>query len=164
MNIILAQTSQFTYDSQFWFGVVQTIAVIFSLFFVCIQIRDGTKSVRSQTYQSIISSYAEIEARIGQDSETARVYYLGCKYPNELKTEVEKIRFRQIICSIFNFFENLHYQYKSGLLEAALWAGWCNLMRQKLEDPGVKEYWHAAKNLYSKDFCDYVDSGKCPKN
>ena len=162
--MILIQAPQCTNDYQFWLGIIQTIAVIISLFFVSIQIRDGTKSVKSQTYQSIISAYAEIEARISQDSETARIYYLGCKRPEKLTTEEERIRFRQLICSIFNFFENLHYQYKTSLLEESLWAGWCELMRKKLENKGVKKYWDENSYLYSKDFRKYVESDKCPRN
>lgn len=66
-------------------GIIQTVAVIISLVYVSRQIRDGAKAVKSQTYQSIISAYAEIEARIGQDAETARIYYLGCDNPEKLR-------------------------------------------------------------------------------
>ncbi|WP_404790156.1 hypothetical protein [Altericista sp. CCNU0014] len=145
-------------------SIIQTIAVVISLIYVSIQIRDGSKSVKSQTYQSIISSYAEIEARIGQDSETAKIYYLGCEHPEKLCSEEEEIRFTQLICSIFNFFENLHYQYKTGLLDEHLWAGWCELMRSKLKKPGVNQYWEENCYFYSKDFREYVMSGRCPKN
>ncbi len=66
---------------------------------------------------------------------------------------------------IFNFFENLHYQYKTGLLEEGLWSGWCKLMIKKLEgNPGIQKYWEENSNLYSKDFRKYVKSGKCPTN
>ena len=145
-------------------SIIQTIAVIISLVYVSKQVRDGAKAVKSQTYQSIISAYAEIEARIGQDSETARIYYMGCDNPEKLSGEEEKIRFRQLICSIFNFFENLHYQYKTGLLDEHLWAGWCELMRNKLSKLGVKQYWEETSYLYSKDFREYVTSGRCPRN
>jgi hypothetical protein len=145
-------------------SIIQTVAVILSLVYVSKQISDGTKAVKSQTYQSIISAYAEIEARIGQDAETARIYYIGCDTPKNLSSEEEKIRFTQLICSIFNFFENLHYQYKTGLLDEHLWAGWCELMRNKLRKPGVKQYWEENSSLYSKDFREYVTSGRCPRN
>lgn len=144
-------------------SVIQTVAVVISLIYVAIQIRDSTKSVKSQTYQAIISSYAEIEARIGQDHETARIFSLGSKNPEQLNEE-ESVRFRQLICSIFNFYENLYYQYKTGLLEPSLWAGWCRTMRKQLEKKGISEYWDESRCLYSKDFCEYVRSKKCPKN
>ncbi|PSB43227.1 hypothetical protein C7B80_24920 [Cyanosarcina cf. burmensis CCALA 770] len=164
MNFLsfLAQTPQTTDVIQSFTSIIQTIAVIISLVYVSIQIRDGAKAVKSQTYQSIITAYAEIEARIGQDAETARIYHIGCEYPDKLNAE-EKIRFTQLICSIFNFFENLHYQYKTGLLEESLWSGWCQLMKNKLDNPGIKEYWQDNSYLYSKDFREYVKSGKCPE-
>lgn len=144
-------------------SVIQTVAVIISLVYVAKQIQDSTKSVKSQTYQAIISSYAEIEARISQDAETAALYKLGCEKPSELSEE-QSIRFTQLVCSIFNFFENLHYQFKSELLEAGLWAGWCLLMQEKLESPGIKIYWKKNQYLYSLDFQKYVESKKCPRN
>lgn len=146
-------------------SIIQAIAVVISLIYVAIQIRDSTKSVKSQTYQAIISSYAEIEARISQDHETARIFRVGSDKPDEPKlTAEESVRFEQLICSIFNFYENLYYQYKTGLLEASLWAGWCLTMRNQLRKKGISEYWKNHSYLYSKDFCDYIESGKCPKN
>ena len=55
-------------------SVIQTIAVIISLVYVAREIRDNTRALKSQTYQSIISSYAEIEARISQDAEVAELF------------------------------------------------------------------------------------------
>lgn len=144
-------------------SIIQTIAVVISLFYVSRQIGDGAKAVKSQTYQSIISAYAEIESRISQNTETAKIYYTGRHHPEKL-TQEEEIIFEQLMCSIFNFFENLYYQNKNGLLENHLWAGWCNLMRVRLAEIGVKEYWDKSEYLYSKDFCEYVRSGKCPRN
>ena len=59
-------------------SIIQTIAVIVSLVYVAIQIRDNTRALKCQTYQSIIGYYAEIEARISQDSEVAEIYRKGC--------------------------------------------------------------------------------------
>lgn len=163
--MILAQTSQTqsTDIVQTISSVIQAIAVIVTLAYVSKQVRDATKSVKSQTYQSIISSYAEIEARIGQDSETARIYDLGCqgKLKNDedkIVNDEDKIRFKQLICSIFNFFENLHYQYKTGLLEADLWNGWDKLMQAKIKQKGVRDFWIDTKGLYSQDFQTYINS------
>ena len=161
--IILAQAPPTTNIIQSITSIVQALALIVSLVYAAIQIRDNTRAVKSQAYQSIITAYAEIEARIGQDSETATLYDIGCKYPDKLNDE-EKVRFTQLMSSTFNFFENLHYQYKNALLEEGLWAGWCKLMIIKLKIPGIKKYWEDNGYIYSKDFRQYVDSGKCPRN
>ncbi len=102
MFYLFAQSPQTTDIIQSVTSIIQTIAVIVSLVYVAIQIRDGAKAVKSQTYQSIITAYAEIEARIGQDAETARIYHIGCKYPDKLNNE-EQIRFTQLICTFLTF-------------------------------------------------------------
>lgn len=161
--MILAQAPPTTNIIQSVTSIVQTLAFVVSLVYAAIQIQDGARAVKSQAYQSIITAYAEIEDRIGRDTETARIYHIGCKYPNKLNDE-EKVRFTQLIGSTFSFFENLHYQYKTTLLEEGMWAGWCKLMMIKLKNPGIKKYWEDNGYIYSKDFRQYVDSGKCPRN
>jgi len=145
-------------------GIIQAVGVVVSLIYVAIQVRASTKAIKGATYQSIISVYAEIEARISQDSEAARIYRLGCDEPEALEKD-EALRFRELVCSIFNFYENLHYQYKNNLLDEVLWEGWSNYLKIKLEYPGVAKYWETNGKLYSKDFREYVKR-KClrPKN
>lgn len=143
--------------------LIQTIAVVVSLVYLAIQVKDSTKSTRGATYQSIISAFAEVEARISQDADTARLYRLGCKEPESL-TEDEAVRFKELICSLFNLYENLHYQYKNHLLEEDLWTGWCRLMMNDLQAQGIAKYWKMNAHLYSQDFRQYIKAGKCPKN
>ena len=142
-------------------AIIQTIVVVISLIYVAIQVKDSTKSVESQTYQAIISCYAEIEARISENNETSRIFTSGCK--GEKLNSYESERFRQLVCSIFNFYENLYYQYRQGLLKESLWGGWCLTMRKQLEKPGILKYWADNCYLYSYDFFEYVMSKKCPK-
>jgi hypothetical protein len=144
-------------------GIIQAVGVVVSLVYVAIQAQASTKAIKGATYQSIIAAYADIEARISQDAETARIYRKGCDNPEALVEKEEQLRFRELVCSIFNFYENLHYQYKNKLLDETLWAGWCNYMRLKLEYPGIAKYWEDNGCLYSKDFREYVKSGKCPR-
>ncbi len=161
--MILVQVSQNLTNIRFVADIIQTLTLVVSLIYAAIQIRDGTRAVKSQAYQSITAAYANIEARIGQNTEIAKIYHVGCKYPDKLNDE-EKVRFTQLMSSTFSFFENLHYQYKNTLLEESMWAGWCKLMIARLEIPGVKKYWEDNSYMYSKDFRQYVDSGKCPRN
>jgi hypothetical protein len=144
-------------------GIVQTIAVVVSLIYLAIQVKESTKATKGATYQSIISSWAELESRISQDDEVARIYKLGITELEKL-TENEFTRFNELICSFFNMYENLYYQYKNKLLEEELWAGWCLNMRNDLKEKGAAAWWNSKSHLYSKSFREYVNSGKCPRN
>ena len=65
----------------------------------------------------------------------ARIYKLGTTNLEKLN-ENEFTRFNELICSFFNLYENLYYQYKNKLLEEELWAGWCLNMRDDLQQKG----------------------------
>jgi hypothetical protein len=118
-------------------GIVQTIAVVVSLIYLAIQVKESTKATKGATYQSIISAWAELESRISQDDEVARIYKLGITNLEKLN-ENEFTRFNELICSFFNMYENLYYQYKNKLLEEELWAGWCLNMRNDYDKKGQK--------------------------
>ncbi|MGB7708297.1 MAG: hypothetical protein WBL95_01900 [Microcoleus sp.] len=144
-------------------SIVQTIAVVGSLIYLAIQVKESTKATKGATYQSIISAWAELESRISQDDEVARIYKLGLTTLEKLN-ENEFTRFNELICSFFNMYENLYYQYKNKLLEEELWAGWCLNMREDLKHKGAAAWWNSKSHLYSKSFREYVNSGKCPRN
>jgi hypothetical protein len=143
--------------------IIQTIVVVVSLIYVAIQVREGARAAKGTTYQSIISAFAEIESRISQDAEVARLYKLGQESYNELN-ETEKARFSELLCSFFNLYENLHYQYKNKLLKEELWAGWSENMREHLGQQGVADWWQERKDFYSKSFREYVNSRKRLRN
>jgi hypothetical protein len=138
-------------------SIVQTIVVIISLWYVSKQARDAAKAIKGQTYQSIISAYAEIESRIAQDSEMANIYNIGRHIPEQL-SPIDKIRFEQFMCSIFNFFENLYYQNENGLLDEHLWSGWHKLMESNLKETGFQDYWKDHSYFYSERFSKYIES------
>jgi hypothetical protein len=144
-------------------GIVQTIAVVVSLIYLAIQVKESTKATKGATYQSIISAWAELESRISQDDEVARIYKLGITNLDKLN-ENEFTRLNELIRSFFNLYENLYYQYKNKLLEEKLWAGWCLNMRNDLQKKGAADWWNSKSHLYSKSFREYVNSGKCPRN
>ncbi len=138
-------------------GIIQAVGVVISLIYVALQVRDNTKAIKGATYQSIISAYAEIEARISQDPETARIYRQGCKKFESL-TEDEALRFTELVCSIFNLYENVHYQHKNKLLDESLWLGWSEDMKIRLkENPGLANFWKKKRKLYNEDFRKYVN-------
>ena len=71
-------------------------------------------------------------------------------------SDVERIRFIELISSLINFYENLFYQYQKGVLESELWEGWSNGLFHFLEKPGVKNWWDKYNALFSKSFRDYI--------
>ncbi|CAD5967443.1 MULTISPECIES: hypothetical protein [Planktothrix] len=143
--------------------IIQTIVIVVSLIYVAIQVRESTRATKGATYQSIITAFAEIESRISQDAEVAKIYRLG-QASSDKFNETQLARFNELMSSFFNLYENLYYQYNNKLLEEELWAGWGQNIRDHLAQPGVAAWWKSKSYLYAKSFREYINSGKCPRN
>lgn len=141
-------------------SVVGSLGVIISLIFVVREIRLNTKAVRGSAYQSVINTWAEIESRISQDKEVARIYRQGRADMSQLD-ENEQIRFGEVLSSFFNLYEGMYYQYRDGILLQEHWKGWCENMQQDLKHPGVREWWEEKQRLYGDSFRNHVNQGRC---
>ena len=54
--------------------------------------------------------------------------------------------------------ENLHYQYREGMLSESVWDGWENLFRAYLSALGFSWYWEKRRSFFAPEFNAWVDS------
>jgi hypothetical protein len=132
-------------------SVVESVAVLASLIYVAIQFRMNTKAIKGATYQNIVSSIAHIEARISEDKELARIFRVGCAGEPLLDPD-EQIRFDHLISSLFNFGENMFYQYEHGLIDEDTWTTWHQSLIKYFEDPGVMKWWEVGGPAFRESF------------
>jgi hypothetical protein len=52
---------------------------------------------------------------------------------------------------IFTFFENLHYQYLSGMLEEELWQRYRRHIQWYLDRDGVRQWWSLTESTWMSD-------------
>ena len=136
--------------------IINSVVVVVSLLYLARQVKISSKSTRGATYQTIINGVANIETRVSQDDNTARIYKLGTETPDKLN-EIEMVRFNELISSFFNFYENLYFQAKEDLVDPELWEGWSKNLLDDLKKSGVATWWDDRKSFYSNSFRTYVD-------
>ena len=136
------------------------LAVIASLVYLGLQIRQGnrqvlhnTKSLEASTHQAIISDLNGFRALLVQDPDLGRIYLQGLEDPARLDPG-EQFRFRGLMQTLYS---NLELQFKSrasGLFSLD------SLDRTLLGvalAPGATAWWVQARYLYDSDFQRYVD-------
>ena len=100
---------------------VGAIAVVVSLIYLAVQIRQNTRSLRAGAFQQYRQQSAELR-RLLAEPDMASVYRRGLYSPDQL-TEEERTRFAAMMVFAFNREENLFLLRKLGLLDETLWAG-----------------------------------------
>ena len=138
-------------------GLVAAIFVGLSVVYLALQIKASTQASRSQTYQLATSALAEMAGIIGSDRERARIFRIGMVEPAAL-TEDEFTQFGYLGISLFRRFENVFFQYQSGMIDEDFWVGHRDNILWFFRRPGTQVWWKDRKFAFSARFREFLDN------
>ena len=101
--------------------LIAAVAVVISIVFVGVQIRDNTIASEAATHQASVAYDLEIVLTVGQNPATARVYRAFRDDPDSLQGD-EYTQGEILHIGLFRHNENNYLQYKSGMLSEQVWA------------------------------------------
>lgn len=136
--------------------VIGAIAVVISLIYVAIQIRQNTNAVRSATAQSVHEHFASWYRLLASDSAVAQVVIDGLKDYHSL-SEKEKARFIAVFMAFLSYSQNAFLKWRQGLLEPSLWMGWEQLIMNLAGAPGGRAFWKERSYLFGEEFRRHVE-------
>lgn len=131
--------------------------VVVSLLYLARQLRQNTLSVRSATYQSIVSNAAACNAALTQNRDVARVFREGCLDLERLDADA-RVQFSFLCAQIFDIFENLFLQHEHAAVEDDYWEPRARSYLDLLESPGIAAWWQGRRGDYSKRFEEFVEA------
>lgn len=140
-------------------GTLAAIAVALTVVYLAVQIRKNTLATRSQTYYLLTAALAEAAAILASNEELARIYRIGISKPGEL-SEDDFYRFAMYSISQFRRYENLFFQYRSGLVDDEFWAGQSNNILWFFYRPGTQAWWKDKRLTFSTSFREYMENSK----
>ena len=131
--------------------ILGALAVVATLVYLTIQVRQNTTSVRVSSYQSVTSQFAELNRSVLESENVADIVFRGDRSPDELE-ELDYRRYSSYQSAWFRHYENLHFQYKLKMLPHSQWRSFRVLLGNRMLRPGVSAWWDASKAAYDKDF------------
>ena len=136
--------------------LVGGIAIIVSLIYVGLQIRQSTAASRSATAQSFTQQYTEVNQML-IDPDARGVVARGLDGVEKLTVE-EKIAFMSVMSSISRTLESFYFQIDEGALDRRLFEGWFVQYLDLLANKGAQEFWKLRKHQYTSEFAEYLDN------
>jgi hypothetical protein len=131
-------------------------AVIASLIFVGLQIRQNTRATRATALQMNADYWLNYFTLLA-DKEFSEVYAKGALG----KVDLDGSQFGQFffLCrATFMGCENQHHQYLSGLLDDDAYKGYEATIREQIAAfPGVRAMWKLVKHTYGTEFVKFLD-------
>jgi len=131
------------------------IAVIISLFYVAIQLRRNSQSLRASTFQAVSESFVTLLTAVSADPAALRIYMTGLQ-GGDLSDE-EKQRFAFQLVGYMRLLESAFVQWRSGILSPEQWEGLSNSGNRVLRSAGGREYWPFWRWHFSQDFREFVE-------
>jgi len=135
---------------------VGAIAVVASLIYLALQIRQNNAAVRASTYEAGLSHATNLTGLLLSNEALGQAWIRGLNAPGELDA-TDLLRFNGFMLRFFRMLESFHHQAASGLLDSELWeVSW----RESLEyarKPGAIAWWRDNRQFFTVSFREFAD-------
>lgn len=136
-------------------------AVVVSLVYVAVQVKQGAQVVRLNAAHSIAESWRDTASLIAGSADLAELLTKGFRDPESLLGP-EKLRFNAYLQNLFKIFENAFYHQRQDALDEQFWIGMKEWFVGVTDMPGAKAYWEQLRYIYSEDFQRFMDEQVVP--
>ena len=131
------------------------VAIIVSLLYVGLQIRQSAKATHAATNQSFSAQYSEIMLRLS-DADRREVFWKGLAGLKNLQGS-EHVAFMSIMAAIFRTYETFYFEQIEDRFRSKLFDSWLGQLVDLFGNEGVREYWAVRKHNFSIDFNSFVE-------
>ena len=134
-----------------------SVAVLGTLVYLAMQIRQNTKFIKASTYRDAIGDFSNNIEQLNQDADLNRIWYEGMKDFDSLP-KLDQQRFATYCTGFVRRYENVLFQVRVGVLEFDAIRGMEEHMRFAFSQPGTRRWWSRADNLFNAELRDHVEN------
>ncbi|MEL6567314.1 MAG: hypothetical protein AAFQ22_02775 [Pseudomonadota bacterium] len=137
--------------------IVAVLAILGSLIFVGIQIRQNTKQARAAAAQSVYENYASWYMFAGESVERARIGMKALKDPDSLSDEENAI-FMGGLLAQFSYLQSAFFLWQDGSLKDEVWRSMEATVTTILTTSGGKAFWKRRRFSFTEAFCVHIET------
>ncbi|MFO7587463.1 MAG: hypothetical protein R6X22_05260 [Gemmatimonadota bacterium] len=136
--------------------LVATLAVVLSVIFVGIEIRQNSEAQIRAATQAAVSDYIGSLERITDNGDVACLYVKGVQDYHALSGS-ERLRFSAFYMSFYYQLQQMHRLAEEGSIDAETWSGFEGLLRETTRYPGVRQWFEVRRSWFGPAFQAYID-------
>jgi hypothetical protein len=142
--------------------ILAGIAVVLSLIYVGVQVRQNTQAIEIAAAQQSHDAYRQ--AQIAIMEEPTMAVALEKAYSNQQLSPVEALQVETYIHFIFSNWELAYLNHEKRLLDNEIWVAWERYYIWLMSYDNFKKSWiDNPVDGYTRSFTDYIDSTVLPK-
>lgn len=137
--------------------IIGATAVVITLVYLAVQVRQNTKSVRTSTLLANSDLWASLFCSLAE-KDTAAAYATGMLGRADIKP-IHYTQFFLMCRAMFVAFENQYYQYRHGTLDESTYLGYeRSITTQLISMPGFRIWWTQSCDVFSPEFVEHVEA------
>ena len=136
--------------------LVGGIAVIASLLYVGLQVRQNKKALSSTRHVDTLRYGQTAVARFIEDKDFAAFILEAQNAPDQLDT-TDWERFSYFAFQAFSTWEAAYIDREQGLIAEDYWHGWDRVSRRFLQSFGYRRFWERERSGFAPSFQRYVE-------
>jgi hypothetical protein len=137
--------------------LIGVVAVIVSLVYLAMQLRQNNKMIRLGTLHDISSLYVTCMLTISHDQESTDLWVKGLAQYDDLGPD-QRSRFVFFAGATVRTLAEQFYQWEQGALDPSTWEGMKGLVEDFAQYPGFRAYWGLRGHQFSPGFRNYVET------
>jgi len=139
-----------------WVDIVGMIAIVASLIFVGLEVRQNTLAIQDTSHQTSLVLSHDTTERLW-DSEFAVVYDNGLSNYQSLEGP-EKRQFDQFVAQRINLWEYAFAARERGVMTEELWQPWDRFFVVEMQQESWRDVWRSRKLGWSNPFQAHVEA------
>ena len=136
--------------------IIGAVAVVVSLIYVALQIRQNTNAIRSAAAQTVHEHFASWYCLVAADPELSQIVVNGLRDYSSL-SEMQRARFIATYMAFVSYSQNAFLKWREGSLAPPLWMGWELVIMNLVCAPGGKAFWKDRGYMFGEEFRHYVE-------
>ena len=136
--------------------IVGAVAVIVTLIYLAIQIRDSARAPRAAAVTDATTGMQAFYEALGSDLQTAKLFLDGMIDPDSLAKH-EQFQFVMLLHSAFLGFQRSFFLSRAGTLDIELRDSIGTAVHAVNHLPGTAFYWRQRKAFFQPEFVEWVE-------
>jgi len=137
--------------------IVGAGAVVVTLIYLAIQVRESTRASRSAAVTDATSGIQAWYQELGTNPENAALFLDGMSDPEAL-SNLKRFQFLMLIHSVFLGFQRSYFLSKAGTLDVGLRDSIGTAIQAVNQSPGIHYYWRQRKIFFQPEFAAWIES------
>ena len=139
--------------------VLGMVAVVGSLIFVGLEVRQNASATRGATQQQLSAAAREVTLLLAEP-DIAELWQRAASDRGSLSAAEERSMFALALAT-FRVYEDAYYQFRIGNLDSELWRGWEASLADVVAST-LGDHWSELRHLFFHDFQLLVDGLEAP--